>query len=363
MTKKTTTYARRVRESSEWLVRAESDDFSPEDQAAFDVWRADQGNARSYERSRMVWDDIAALGELSERNSQRAQGVLDTKTGFRAAVGGVLTETVSGWAAPVGAMCALVLLTVWTIAPWNMQHTHYATDIAEIRDYTLADGSHVTMAAKSSMTVSMTEEERRVQLSAGDAFFSVVKDPARPFIVIAGNTRVQVVGTRFNVHHGPEEVRVAVEEGIVNVAREEAANDNEAPGVGADAVPGAQERDNAVAVFEPLVLTAGQKVVASHAGTLDIVETVRPEEAGAWRSGRLNYNNVGLAEIVADANRYLESEIILSDESLRMLRLTTSFRTDEVQEFIATLDLVLPVEVRQETGADGRAKTVVRSKS
>ncbi len=367
MTKRQSAYTRRVRETSEWLVKTEAGDLSAEEKAAFANWQADIGNTWSYERSKLVWDDIAALNELSELQQSEARGMDHdegaprVRTGIWSSVGGGGLADVfshwglSGWAAPAGGIFAMLMLTVWVAFFWNVGPTSYATETGEIKEYVLADGSHVTMAAKSSMTVSMDENERRVLLSSGDAFFSVSKDPARPFIVVAGNTRVQVVGTRFNVHHGPEEVRVAVEEGIVNVAHGEPEK--------IEAVPAVVLQGDAVEAFAPLVLTAGQKIVASHQGPLDTIETVRPDEAGLWRQGRLRYNDVGLAEIVADANRYLSGEIILSDESLRSLRLTTSFRTDEVEQFVATLDLVLPVKVRRELDADGKSITILHSKS
>ncbi|NWO96327.1 FecR domain-containing protein, partial [Escherichia coli] len=59
-------------------------------------------------------------------------------------------------------------------------------------------------------------EARRVALLNGEAQFDVVKDPARPFIVTAGDVTVRAVGTRFSVWRlGEDRTRVVVAEGIV----------------------------------------------------------------------------------------------------------------------------------------------------
>ncbi len=67
-------------------------------------------------------------------------------------------------------------------------------------DITLADGTRIWLNSGSQLTypVNFTGNSREVYL-AGEAFFEVESDPAKPFHVITGDMKIRVTGTRFNV--------------------------------------------------------------------------------------------------------------------------------------------------------------------
>lgn len=64
----------------------------------------------------------------------------------------------------------------------------------------LPDGTKVWLNAASSIRfpISFTQNERAVTIT-GEAYFEVAHDRQAPFIVSAGDTRVQVLGTSFNI--------------------------------------------------------------------------------------------------------------------------------------------------------------------
>ena len=76
----------------------------------------------------------------------------------------------------------------------------------------LADGSTVYLTPQSALRVapSLSTGERLVYL-AGTAFFTVAKDPRRPFRVITEHIETQVLGTSFWIHAGGEARQVDVE--------------------------------------------------------------------------------------------------------------------------------------------------------
>jgi ferric-dicitrate binding protein FerR (iron transport regulator) len=65
----------------------------------------------------------------------------------------------------------------------------------------LPDGTRVMLNAGSSLRfpVSFDGIDRQVDLT-GEAYFDVVHDAAKPFLVNAGATKIQVVGTKFNIN-------------------------------------------------------------------------------------------------------------------------------------------------------------------
>ena len=117
----------------------------------------------------------------------------------------------------IGFACAatLVLALLGSLA-WYWRHYQlnvYTTDIGEQRSITLDDGSTVDLNARSRIRVAFHEHQREIELLEGQALFKVVQQPARPFVVHAGNTDVRAVGTRFDVYRKNMGTVVTVVEG------------------------------------------------------------------------------------------------------------------------------------------------------
>jgi ferric-dicitrate binding protein FerR (iron transport regulator) len=84
----------------------------------------------------------------------------------------------------------------------------------------LSDGSTVKLQPQSRLSYpeQFASDRREVSLT-GDAFFQVTKNPARPFLVYAGETVTKVVGTSFRVRAFEQDktVSVVVRTGRVSV--------------------------------------------------------------------------------------------------------------------------------------------------
>jgi len=84
--------------------------------------------------------------------------------------------------------------------------------------FLLADGSRVEADPEARVAVErIDEEEVRVEMGRGKAFFAVAKKKRRLFSVHAADVTIRVVGTRFSVARSGAKVNVEVEEGIVEV--------------------------------------------------------------------------------------------------------------------------------------------------
>ncbi len=226
------------------------------------------------------------------------------------------------------AIAAMLLLSIFGAGLYqffSQAGDVYSTDIAEVRNIRLADGSILTLGAHSEVTVHYSELERKVALNRGEAFFNIMKAPNQPFSVGVGDITVKVLGTRFDVRKGAEETRVAVEDGSVEVAYPlSPANTYET---------------------EKNLLTAGKQLVHRQSAAGLQTELSDTHTPGAWRQGRLIYINASLAEIIADINRYYKGQVSLDSEELANLRFTSVFRTNEIDELIETLTVQLPIQM------------------
>jgi transmembrane sensor len=91
----------------------------------------------------------------------------------------------------------------------------YATDLGEIRQVPLEDGSLATINTASRIEVNFKPDLRLISLEEGEAWFKVAKNAARPFMVRAGDVWVRAVGTAFSVRRDPQGEEVIVTEGVV----------------------------------------------------------------------------------------------------------------------------------------------------
>ena len=164
----------------------------------------------------------------------------------------------------------------------------HRTAAGERRTVTLADGSTVELAGASALSVSFGKDPRRLRLVAGEAFFTVAVDPARPFIVEAGEGRTRALGTAFDVKLSGESVTVTVMEHRVEVS------------TGPD---------------RKVELGQGEQV-RYVARDLQVPYRADLRVADAWRRDRLVFQDAPLGEVVADLERSRGGRIVLTDSAL-----------------------------------------------
>ncbi|MFN3436378.1 MAG: sigma-70 family RNA polymerase sigma factor [Acidovorax sp.] len=198
----------------------------------------------------------------------------------------------------------------------------------------LPDGSHVTLDAQSRVHMAYYAGQRRVTLLAGAAFFDVVRDVDRPFVVDVpadanGNAvRVTVLGTRFAVERGAGglDVQVQVEEGRVRVQS-----------LGRD---GQMTATRELVDGQTLHVVSGEPLPPSRAPI---------HEAAAWRHGVVAFADTPLADAVERLRRYLPRAVSV-DADAAALRLSGQVRIAQAEDFVRALPAVVPVQVRLVAG-------------
>ena len=240
---------------------------------------------------------------------------------------------IAAFSASAVAVCAVVGVVIYSgrdTGPAPIQDILYTTQIAEIREETLRDGSVITIGAASSIRVVYSDEERRVVLTKGEAFFDVESDPSRAFTVVANGASARALGTAFDVSIHGDGIDVAVLEGRVEVVV--------SPSVNAALPEQASRR----------VLAAGERASAARASGVGAIDRIATKDIGAWRRGELIWVDTPVSEIIADLNRYSPNSIALSNADAGDLEYTFGLSTaqlDEAPELIAEM-LALELERR-----------------
>jgi len=208
----------------------------------------------------------------------------------------------------------------------------FATALGERRHVALPDGSVIDLNSRSRLQVRFEKDRRLIELSEGEAMFSVEHDTSRPFVVEAGSGKVTVTGTRFDVRRDMTQTRVAVEQGTVKVQ-------------------GRHAPDN-----QFINLTAGLGTHVDAHGVVAQSYAVNPTELTAWRSGKLVFNNASLSEVVEEVSRYRDKPLTVANPAVASLRLTSVFKSDNTDALLKALPNILPVAVR--THADGSQEII-----
>lgn len=305
-------------EAAAWVTRLGGRTPSGAEAAEFQEWLSrSPTHAVAYNEALRAWRDLAAMGQR-----EQYQKLLGEPTLRERVVGAMRAPR---WAIAVTAgVAAAAVAWVVTTSGVFFQGPQLETQVAEVRDVTLPDGSVITLGAQSQLDYEFTSQQRRATLAGGDAFFSVSKDATRPFIVTVDAVQITVVGTQFEVRRRSEGVNVAVVEGIVEVSQP---------------------------ATEPVRLQRGQSVVAVE-HSQPTIQSVSTQDIAAWREGRLVYDNATLGDLVADANRYGTTRIIIEDPQLAKERITSSFRTTQVAGVLETLQTSLPLTVEHQADGD-----------
>jgi transmembrane sensor len=271
---------RASREATEWsiLLRDEPDDRDL--RRRFDVWRqASSLNEAAWRRTERASDLAAQALPAYEAEWQSAgRPEASPRQGRHP----------RRWLAAGGALAAAacIALLVGPAVLLRLQ-ADYRTETAELRRIELQDGSEVTLAPGSALTVAYAAGERRVVLLQGEAFFAVKPNPERPFRVAARSVQASVLGTSFDVRLEDRAVAVEVVEGTVRVD----------------------------AASATATLQAGQSVRMNGAGGAARFDAP-PERMAAWRQGRFYLQNRALGDAVDDLRRYFDGAIIIADRSL-----------------------------------------------
>ncbi|WP_127126419.1 FecR family protein [Pseudoflavitalea rhizosphaerae] len=154
---------------------------------------------------------------------------------------------------------------------------------------TMADGTRAWLNTASSIRypAAFTGTERRVTIT-GEVYFDVAKDAKRPFIVMADNSEIRVLGTQFNVNAYSNEpsVRTTLVTGKVEVG-----------------MP---------AIKDKAVLKPGQQARAQRGdAALALIKNADLEEVMGWRNDKFVFQGEGatIQEIMKQLQRYYDIDV------------------------------------------------------
>ena len=186
--------------------------------------------------------------------------------------------------------------------------------------FLLPDGTKGWLNSGSSLEYQIPFNNNRQVAILGEAWLDVAHDVNHPFEITTGNSKVKVLGTKFNLNAYPEEkyVEVVLEEGKVEFS-----------------TPG---------LSEGIEMRPDERLVFSD-GAVNIKVTDASKFA-AWKEGKLVFRGDPMAEVTRRIERWYNVDMELVDKELENHVIRGTFQDDSLEEVLRYLCMTSPIRCR-----------------
>lgn len=193
------------------------------------------------------------------------------------------------------AAAAVLLLAITTLGInyFFNSGAEWVTVVAntEVKEVTLPDGSSVWLNKNAQLSYIQEFEgsTRQIKLE-GEAFFDVTRNPAKPFIIDAGEGQIKVLGTSFSIDTRQEQTEVLVKSGKVAFKGNKQAKE--------------------------VYLTKNMKAIFDKEADIVTVNKDVSLNELAWQSGKLFFKGATLAEVLKEIEIVYNTSIQLNNNSI-----------------------------------------------
>lgn len=275
------------------------------------------GNQRYFDHFKTIWEASKAIEipatvnehEAWQRFKQRTQQAEQKPT---------ITRTFS----KLKVAAAIIIAFGLSYLIWDKTTSAPVTFAAvnESKIDTLPDGSYVTLNKNSSITYTgrFKGDKRKIKLK-GEAFFNVSPNKDKPFVVEVNDITVTVLGTSFNIKNTNGHTEVVVETGSVQVTKNN----------------------------RSVILKSKEKIIVEQQDTALHKETSTDKLYNYYRTREFVCDNTPLWKLVEVLNEAYQSNIVIENEELKNLPLTTTFNNESLDNILNIISETFKITVER----------------
>lgn len=228
------------------------------------------------------------------------------------------------WASWVAAACVAAVVALGGGYWWQNRTLTYKTAFGETRSLALPDGSLVVLNAHSKLTMpnNWGDDQPRELWLDGEAFFNVKHtDKNATFVVHTPDTKIEVLGTTFNVLKRHNKTQVVLTTGSVRLTR---------------------PREKTTIVMKP-----GELVELRTNEPTVTQKKVNVERYVSWKNNHFVFDNTTLAEIIEMIESNYGYDVEVSEVKLLSLKLTYRLENNDVELLLTALSEALELQINK----------------
>jgi ferric-dicitrate binding protein FerR (iron transport regulator) len=219
-------------------------------------------------------------------------------------------------------------------SPPPIEWTSIQTKIGEKTNITLADGSKVWLNENSTLTFpkKFSNDQRLIRLD-GEIFIEVYKDPQKLFIIETTLSKIQVLGTSFNLnaYSSKKKTIITVQTGKVLFSDKDGNNQ--------------------------ITLTKAQEAVLNHQNNEITNQDNVLLNALSWKDQKLSFKNTPLTSLFKILEKHFQVKIICENPHLKNCAYSMTRQKINLDTLLNNLKLSYQIEIKK-----GNAKTYFISK-
>lgn len=184
---------------------------------------------------------------------------------------------------------------------------------------TLTDGTQIWLNSESTLRypVTFSGDKRKVYLE-GEAFLKVASNSKMPFVVVSGQSEIEVLGTEFNIR-----------------------SYNNEPNIFVTLVEGSVCMKSSISQEMMMLMPGEQGSVIKTKGTIS-KRDVDSYQYTAWKDGRLVFESTTVENIISQLARLYDLQVVYTDSKIKQLSFTCDIKRN------ATIDSV--IKIMESTG-------------
>lgn len=306
-----------VGEAARWLAHLESDEATDQDHADFATWcAADPAHALVVGRLTGARDKLDTAPDDEREALRQLLKRPHRSVGIPLAI--VLVLFSAGWMA-------------WQLPAVQLAVADESTAVGETRVVDLADGSQLDLATQTTISIDIDDDRRSITLLRGEILARVTKRPGDAFVVQTDDGTATALGTAYTVRKDARATVVTVAESRVRVC---------------------PRLDQAACV----TLSPGQSARMT-SRVIKRLTDVEPDEVGAWSDGWLSAEDMPLAEVLDELNKWRDTPVAYRRSAVVDLRVSGVFPLHDPDRAIVNLTGLLPIVLDE---SDPAAPTIRR---
>ncbi len=315
------------------VVRVLSGEATSQDKDKLQLWIDENPeNSQSFDSYKKTWEFVEKVRGLTtddvDSEWHKLESRIDTGDDLYQLPAGEQPKTFIFY--KVAAAIIFFMLAAFA-AYYYIERTRNQEWVAEdvSRIVELPDGTKVTLNNHSTLALEgdFDGKLRKVSME-GEAFFEVVRNEQKPFVIQTDDVKIEVLGTSFNVlaYRTEEKVEVVVNSGKVAVYKR---GDKK----------------------EKVILHPGEKGIYIRPSK-SLTSIVNSDvNYLAWKTKRFVFEDIPLSEVVTTLNKVYQSRLVIKDERMMECPITSTFENQPLDVIMEVLKATLNLETIEKDGS------------